>query len=98
LARETAEATLNHLGELLKLPWKTLSPKQRVSQVKQALEKHILPYVEQLNRTGYLGRARQMAGGGSFFSRVLDSFGQSRFAPAFGLMGDSPKSFLSNAM
>lgn len=98
LAKDTAEATLQNLKQLLHLPLKGMPRDKARAILKQRMEKAVLSYIEQLNRAGEISRASQIAGGSGQFRNIMTSFTRSQFAPAFKQVGDSPKSFILRAL
>ncbi len=98
LTRDTAEATLLHFKRLLTFPLQSLPATHAQAKLSQQMEKSVLSYALQLSRQGKISEAIQLSGGPSQFQKVLTSFTENRFGPAFQQMGDSPKSFLLRAL
>lgn len=96
LARETAESTLNNFQQLLKVPVGRVSKAKARELLKTQMDKPVIAYVEQLNRTGNVNLARQLTG--PQYDKVSTSLAQSRFGPAFEQMGESTKSFLLRSL
>lgn len=95
LVRDTAEATLQHFRQLL-----LLGNKGQLSRglLREQMEKSVLAYLEQAVKHGSLSQGHRLAGGVDQFNKVIKTFSQERFGPAFVQMGDSPKSFLLKAL
>lgn len=95
LARDSAEATLQHVRQLLTLA----RSKQAKTLLKEKLTHTTLADIDQLaHRAGQISKAISHAGGETGFNRVMGSFLQQRFSDAFTQTGANPKDLLLNAL
>jgi hypothetical protein len=96
LVRATAEGTMQHFKQLL-----SMSSRRGISRpvLKEQMEKSVLSYLEQLLKSkGEVSRAISLAGGQEQYTKVIRSFAQERFGPAFVEMGASPKALLMKGL